>query len=89
MSQEYVSGNHYEILVEGNCVDGDCWRILNANNKLIVTLPKHIGEDKITEIMAEYENHQWGSYYLKFSKRFCVIISDGNVSKLEKCLENI
>jgi hypothetical protein len=87
---EYVSGKNYEILREGNCVHGGTYNILNAGPRLILTIPKDSSSDVVADIMGEvYSDHQWGVYYLKRTKRWCIAVSDLDQDKLEGCAKKL
>lgn len=90
IKSEYVSGENYEIIRQGSIAAGGSYCILDGGPRLILTVPKEIGQDGVENIFdGIYENHQWGIYYMKKTKRWCVPVSDLSVDKLEKCAKNL
>jgi|TARA_R110000751_G_scaffold92770_2_gene181455 hypothetical protein len=87
---EYVSGDNYEILRQGSIVSGGSYCILDGGPRLILTVPRDVGKDGVEKILEGiYANHQWGIYYLKRTKRWCVPISDRDEDKLEGCAKRL
>ena len=83
---EYVSGENYEILRQGQCVHGGTYCILDGGPNLILTTPKASTSEGIATAMGKsYSDHQWGVYYLKKTKRWCIVVSDLDQDKLEEC----
>ena len=89
MVEEYVNGDKYKVIRDGSCDFGGHWHILDGGNKLIVTVPKVMEEDDISVMLKGYNDWQWGHYYMRHSKRWCITVSDLNVDKLESCLQKI
>ena len=88
---EYVSGDNYEILRQGSISTGGSYCILNGSpSTLILTVPKENGEESVREVLeGSYEDHQWGSYYLKKTKRWCIPVLDRDIDKLETCVKKL
>ena len=84
--QELVTGNYFNILKIGVCKE-DYWKILDGDVDTILTLPISVDKKQINEIMSIYEEKEWGMYYLRPSKRHCVVIKDKDIEKLTSILE--
>ena len=87
---EYVSGENYEILRQGETGLGESYCILDGGPKLILTVPKVVGEERV-QIAFEgvYQRYQWGIYYQRKTKRWCVPVSDLDQDKLEECVKKM
>ena len=75
-----VAGDTYTVTSKGRCTTGD-WKIADAAADLIAVVPQTIRENReetekrIEEVMEEnYERYQWGMFYTKSNKEYCVIV---------------
>ena len=75
-----VAGDIFTITSDGECAAGP-WRIADAGNQLVGVVPQSIGENReetekrIEEVMENnYESYQWGMFYSKSNKEYCVIL---------------
>tara|TARA_S200002703_G_C3760192_1_gene233978 strand:- start:412 stop:684 length:273 start_codon:yes stop_codon:yes gene_type:complete len=84
--QELVTGNYFNIVKIGVCKE-DYWKILDGDVDTILTLPVSVDKKQINELMSIYEKKEWGMYYLRPSKRHCVVIKDKDIEKLASILE--
>ena len=90
VKREYVSGDNYEILRQGSVESGGIYCILEGGPRLILTVPKEIGKDRVEKVFEGiYDDCQWGIYFLKKTKRWCVPVSDLDQDKLEGCAKNL
>ena len=75
-----IAGDTFTITSDGECAAGP-WRIADAGNQLVGVVPQSIGENReetekrIEEVMENnYESYQWGMFYSKSNKEYCVIL---------------
>jgi len=75
-----IAGDTFTITSVGECAAGP-WRISDAGSQLIGVVPQTIRENReetekrIVEVMEEnYESYQWGMFYTKSNKEYCVIV---------------
>ena len=75
-----IAGDIFAITSDGECAAGS-WKIADAGNQLIGVVPQTIGdnrketEKRIEEVMDNaYESYQWGMFYTKSNKEYCVIL---------------
>ena len=75
-----VAGDTYTVTSNGRCAEGD-WKIADAGKELIAVVPQTIRENKeetekrIEEVMdSNYESYQWGMFYTKINKEYCVVL---------------
>ena len=75
-----IAGDIFTITSAGECASGP-WKIAAASNQLIGVVPQTIRENRgetekrIEEVMGNnYERHQWGIFYTKFNKEYCVVL---------------
>ena len=75
-----IAGDNFTITSDGECVAGP-WKIAAASNQLIAVVPQTIRESReetekrIKEVMDNnYESYQWGMFYTKINKEYCVVL---------------
>ena len=75
-----IAGDIFAITSDGECAAGS-WKIADAGNQLVGVVPQTIGdnreetEKRIEEVMDNsYESYQWGMFYTKSNKEYCVIL---------------
>ena len=75
-----IAGDTYTVTSNGRCTTGD-WKIANADPDLIAVVPQTIRENReetekrIEEVMdSNYESYQWGMFYTRINKEYCVIL---------------
>ena len=75
-----IAGDYFTITSAGECPAGP-WKIADTGNQLIGVVPQTIGESReetekrIEEVMDNsYESYQWGMFYTKSNKEYCVIL---------------
>ena len=75
-----VAGDTFTVTSKGRCATGD-WKIADATSDLIAVVPQTIRENReesekrIEEVMDNnYESYQWGMFYTKSNKEYCVIL---------------
>ena len=75
-----IAGDTFTVTSNGRCTAGD-WKIADAGNQLIAVVPQTIRENReetekrIEEVMENnYESYQWGMFYSKSNKEYCVIV---------------
>ena len=75
-----IAGDTFTVTSNGECATGP-WRIAAASNQLIGVLPHTIRENReetekrIEEVMdSNYESYQWGMFYTKLNRGYCVVL---------------
>ena len=75
-----IAGDTFTVTSNGRCIAGD-WKIAAARSELIAVVPQTIRdnrketEKRIEEVMENnYESYQWGMFYTKSNKEYCVIV---------------
>ena len=75
-----VAGDTFTVTSNGKCTAGD-WKIAAASNQLIGVIPQTIRENReetekrIKEVMDNnYESYQWGMFYTKINREYCVVL---------------
>ena len=75
-----IAGDTFTITSVGECAAGS-WKIADAGNQLVGAVPQTIRdnreetEKRIEEVMENnYESYQWGMFYSKSNKEYCVIL---------------
>ena len=75
-----VAGDTYTVTSKGRCTAGD-WKIADAAADLIAVVPQTIRdnreetEERIKEVMDDnYESYQWGMFYTRINKEYCVVL---------------
>ena len=75
-----IAGDVFTITSVGNCAAGP-WKIADAGNQLVGAVPQTIREHRketekrIEEVMeTNYKSYQWGMFYSKSNKEYCVIL---------------
>ena len=75
-----IAGDVFTITSVGECAAGP-WKIADVGNQLIGVVPQTIRdnrqetEKRIEEVMENsYDNYQWGMFYTKSNKEYCVIV---------------
>jgi hypothetical protein len=87
---EYVSGENYEILRQGTIESDGTYCILEGGPKLILTVPKEVGKERIEKVFeGVYQDYQWGMYYQQKTKRWSIPVSDLDQDKLEGCVKRL
>ena len=90
-----IAGDTFTITSAGECTAGP-WRISDAGNQLIGAVPQTIGDNReetgkrIEEVMDNnYESYQWGMFYTKSNKEYCVILRGGEEINFGKTLSTM
>ena len=78
-----IAGDTFTITSVGECAAGP-WKIADAGNQLVGAVPQTIRdhreetEKRIEEVMENnynsYESYQWGMFYTKSNKEYCVTL---------------
>ena len=75
-----IAGDVFTITSVGECAAGP-WKIADVGNQLIGVVPQTIRdnreetEERIKEVMDDnYESYQWGMFYTRINKEYCVIL---------------
>ena len=75
-----VAGDTFIVTSNGRCTAGD-WKIADAGPELIGVVPQTIRKNReetkkrIEEVMDNnYEDYQWGMFYTKFNKEYCIVL---------------
>ena len=75
-----IAGDTFTITSDGEGAAGP-WKIADASNQLVGAVPQTIRENReetekrIEEVMENnYESYQWGMFYSKSNKEYCVIL---------------
>jgi hypothetical protein len=75
-----IAGDTFTVTSNGKCAAGD-WKIADAGNQLIGVVPQTIRENRadtekrIEEVMDNNcESYQWGMFYTRINKEYCVIL---------------
>ena len=75
-----IAGDTFTVTSDGECAGGE-WKIAAADFELIALVPQTIRENReeaekrIEEVMdSNYESYQWGMFYTKSNKEYCVIL---------------
>ena len=75
-----IAGDTFTVTSNGECAAGP-WRIADAGNQLIAVVPQTIRENReetekrIEEVMDDnYESYQWGMFYTRINKEYCVVL---------------
>ena len=87
-----IAGDTFRVTSNGECATGP-WRIAAASNQLIGVLPQTIRENReetekrIEEVMdSNYESYQWGMFYTKLNRGYCVVLKGQEELSLGKIL---
>ena len=87
-----VAGDTFTVTSNGKCTAGD-WKIAAASNQLISVVPQTIRENReeaekrIEEVMdSNYESYQWGMFYTKLNRGYCVVLKGQEELSLGKIL---
>ena len=87
-----IAGDTFTVTSNGECATGP-WRIAAASNQLIGVLPQTIRENReatekrIEEVMdSNYESYQWGMFYTKLNRGYCVVLKGQEELSLGKIL---
>tara|TARA_A100001515_G_scaffold110634_4_gene91692 strand:- start:1022 stop:1294 length:273 start_codon:yes stop_codon:yes gene_type:complete len=84
-----ISGDTFEVSYEGECSVGG-WKIADAPNQHIAVVPQSVGEDKIKEVMNDrYQSYEWGYYYTKLYKSYCIVLRSDPVEDFIKVLNSM
>ena len=91
MAEEYVSGDNYEILRQGNINDEGTYCILDGGpTKLIVTVPESVSRERISTVFSgPFDEYQWGFYHTKKTRRNVVPITTLDDKLVEECLKRL
>ena len=85
----HISGDDFEVSYSGECSAGG-WKIANAPNQHIAVVPQAVGMDKIEELMSEnYEPYEWGYYYTRMNKQYCIVLRNDPVEDFIKILNSM
>ena len=75
-----IAGDTFTITSVGECAAGP-WKIADAGNQLVGAVPQTIRdhreetEKRIEEVMDDnYESYQWGMFYTRINKEYCVVL---------------
>jgi hypothetical protein len=75
-----IAGDTFTITSNGECAAGP-WKIADASNQLVGAVPQTIRENReetekrIKEVMDNnYEDYQWGMFYSKNNREYCVVL---------------
>ena len=53
-------------------------------------MPQAVGMDKIEELMSEnYEPYEWGYYYTRMNKQYCIVLRNDPVEDFIKILNSM
>ena len=90
-----IAGDIFAITSDGECAAGS-WKIADAGNQLVGVVPQTIGENReetekrIEEVMDNnYESYQWGMFYTKSNKEYCVILRGNKEISFGKSLSTM
>ena len=84
-----VAGDTYEVSYNGSCSVGE-WKIADAKIQLIALVPQEVGEEKIEEVMNDnYLNHQWGYFYTRAIKSYCIVLKDNPAEEFGEILSSM
>ena len=90
-----IAGDIFAITSDGECAAGS-WKIADAGNQLVGVVPQTIGENReetekrIEEVMDNsYESYQWGMFYTKSNKEYCVILRGNKEINFGKILSTM
>ena len=87
-----IAGDIFTITSDGECAGGE-WKIAAADFELIALVPQTIRENReeaekrIEEVMdSNYESYQWGMFYTKLNRGYCVVLKGQEELSLGKIL---
>ena len=87
-----IAGDTFTVTSNGNCASGT-WKIAAASDQLIGVVPQTIRENReeaekrIEEVMdSNYESYQWGMFYTKVNRGYCVVLKGQEELSLGKIL---
>ena len=84
-----ISGDTFEVNYKGTCSVGG-WKIADAPNQHIAVVPKEVGTDRIEEVMNNrYEPYEWGYYYTKMYRSYCIVLRSDPVEDFGKILNSM
>ena len=84
-----VAGDTYEVNYKGSSSVGE-WKIADAQIQLIALIPQEVGEEKIKEVMSEaYIDHQWGYYYTRANKSYCIVLRNNPAEEFGELLSSM
>ena len=85
----HISGDTFEVNHSGECSVGD-WKIADAPNQHIAVVPQAVGEEKIEDLMSKrYEPYEWGYYYTRMNKQYCIVLRNDPVEDFIKILNSM
>ena len=84
-----VAGDTFEVSYNGSSSVGE-WKIADAKTQLIALIPQEVGEEKIEEVMGEnYLSHQWGYFYTRAIKSYCIVLKDNPAEEFGEILSSM
>ena len=84
-----VAGDTYEVNYNGSCSVGE-WKIADAKIQLIALVPQDVGKEKIEGLMSnKYPDHQWGYFYTRAIKSYCIVLKDNPAEEFGEILSSM
>lgn len=85
----HISGDTFKVSYSGECSVGG-WKIADAPNQHIAVVPQAVGTDKIEDLMSKrYEPYEWGYYYTRMNKEYCIVLRSDPVEDFIKILNSM